>query len=70
MMRCAVIDELDIHTAGRKRCAIDLNIADASRNLLWILDNDLVARGVITECDFKAPPSARDTRIEIEPRAS
>ena len=48
MVRCAVIGELDIHTA-RKRCAIDLNRADASRNLLWILDNDFVARGVITE---------------------
>ena len=45
MVRCAVIGELDIHTAGRKRCAIDLNRAHASRNLLRILDNDFVARG-------------------------
>ena len=70
MVRCTVIGELDIHTADRKRCSIDLNRAHPSRNPVGILDDDFVARRVIAECDFKAPPSARDTRIEIKPRAA
>ena len=69
MVRCAVIGELDMHAAACERCAIEFNRRHPARNPVWVLDDDFVARRVIAEGDLKAPPCARDTRVEIKPRA-
>ena len=70
MVRCAVIGELDMHAAASQRCAIELNRRNPSRNTVWVLDSDFIARRVITKCDLKAPPRARDAGIEMHHRAA
>jgi hypothetical protein len=66
MVRCAVIGELDMHGTAGKRRTIEFNRGDPSRNVLRVLDDDFIARGMIAECDLKALPCTRDTRVEMK----
>lgn len=68
MVRCAVIGKRDRRAAGEQR-AIEFNGRHPSRNIVRVLDDDFVARRVMAECDLKAPPAARDARVEMKSRA-
>src|SRR5512134_2104299 len=70
MVRCAVIGELDMHAAVCKRDAIEFNTRHPSRNSVRVFDGDFVARRVVAEEDFKAPPRTWDAWVEIKPRAA
>jgi hypothetical protein len=54
MVRSAVIGERDGDSIARERCAIEINRRHTSRNAVWVLDDDVVARRVISERDRKA----------------
>ena len=58
MVRCAVIGELDMLAAAYDRFTIEFNRPHASRNALWVVDDDFIARRVIAEFDLKASSCA------------
>jgi len=69
MVRRTVIGEIDMHAASCERYAIEFDRRYPSRNSVWVLDSDFVARRVIAKGNFKTPPRARDARVKMKPHA-
>src|ERR1700730_3069433 len=69
-MSHTIVRQRDLCQVPRQRVAVYLDASDTTADSVWVLDRDVVARGVISEGDFEVSPGLRHARIKKQRRAT